>query len=272
MPLAKPLYLTTDFSDLTEEEIKRVNWAISRKIYQTEKYGPERQRRANLAKNFGISLEDYNLILDFQDKKCAICGTDKCGNSGRGFRKCFSVDHDHTTNDIRGLLCGHCNLALGLFKDNINSLQKAIEYLNHPPVSEIKKRGIALGTGLEEFKGRRSPKERTDINTDDIVAFYKASPNNSLREAEKEFGISDAQILQRLKKAGVPRRGNHQGRVCPEGTSWCSGHKEFFPIDQFWKDPGRPNGLASQCKECRAKIQRKAYEKTRLKNKESVVQ
>ena len=271
MPLAEPLYLTTDFSDLTEEEIKRVDWAVSRKIYHTEEYGPERQRRAYLARNFGISLEDYNSIWIFQDKKCAICGTERNETKGLPSKKGMAVDHDHETNEIRGILCDRCNKALGLIKDSISSLKKAIEYLENPPVNKLKEQGFELGTNLEKFIGRRSPKERTDVSTDDIVAFYNASPTNSLREAEKEFGITDAQILQRLKKAGVPRRGNHQGRVCPEGTSWCSGHKDFLPVDQFWKNCGRPNGLASQCKECRAKVQRRAYEKTKSKNSNCVV-
>ena len=255
----------------SEEEIKRVEWAISRKIYHSEEYGLDRQRRAYLAKNFGISLEDYNLILDFQERRCAICGTDKLEDTGRGAKKCFAVDHDHVTDAVRGLLCGHCNRALGLFKDNIDSLKKAIEYLEKSPVSKIKELGFELGANLEQFKGRHSPKERTDVSTDDIVAFYSASSENSLRKAEKEFGISDAQILQRLKKVGVPRRGNHLGRVCPEGTSWCSSCEEFFPIDQFWKDCCRPNGLASQCKDCRKKVQLKAREKIKLKNTEPVV-
>lgn len=272
MPLAKPLYLTTDFSDLTDAEIKRAEWAISRKIYHTEEYGLERQRRARLARQFNISQEDYVFILEFQGRKCAICGTDKNEGGGKGTVKAFAVDHDHVTGKVRGLLCHACNMALGLFRDNVNSLQKAIEYLAKNPVEVLEEAGFELGTNLEQFKGRHSPKERTDISTDDIVDFYNASSDNSLREAEKEFGISDAQILQRLKKAGVPRRGNHQPRVCPSKTSWCSGHKDFLPEDQFWKDCCRPNGLASQCKDCRRKVQFKAREKIKLRNAETVVQ
>lgn len=41
----------------------------------------------------------------------------------------LNVDHDHKTRNVRGLLCHNCNRALGLLKDNINSLKSAISYL-----------------------------------------------------------------------------------------------------------------------------------------------
>lgn len=40
-----------------------------------------------------------------------------------------AIDHDHVTGNIRGLLCNGCNKGLGLFKDDVNILQKAKEYL-----------------------------------------------------------------------------------------------------------------------------------------------
>jgi hypothetical protein len=60
-----------------------------------------------------------------QHSVCRICGTDNPG--GRG--KVFSVDHDHQTGKVRGLLCHHCNVGLGNFKDSIDILKKAISYL-----------------------------------------------------------------------------------------------------------------------------------------------
>ena len=44
-------------------------------------------------------------------------------------KKKLSIDHCHNTKKIRGLLCHYCNMALGLFKDNTDIMQKAIEYL-----------------------------------------------------------------------------------------------------------------------------------------------
>lgn len=80
----------------------------------------------SLKRRYGITSEEYLVMLKQQDYKCKICGTDKC-HTGRN----FSVDHCHTTKKIRGLLCAHCNVGLGNFKDNLNILKKAIEYLEN---------------------------------------------------------------------------------------------------------------------------------------------
>lgn len=94
---------------------------------------PERshisQRNRNLKHKYGIDIEEYLVILDNQ-KGCAICGI-KENNSSYGINKSlnFSVDHDHSTGKIRGLLCNNCNRALGLLQDSTELLEKAIKYL-----------------------------------------------------------------------------------------------------------------------------------------------
>lgn len=74
---------------------------------------------------FGITLADYNAMLEKQNHQCAICGKSPEQNQKR-----LAVDHCHTTNKIRGLLCSTCNKAIGLFSDNIPQLQSAIQYLS----------------------------------------------------------------------------------------------------------------------------------------------
>ncbi len=75
---------------------------------------------------YGISREDWDAMLDRQGGKCAICkGEPHPNHHGRRFH----VDHCHATNRIRGLLCGNCNTALGLFKDDPERLASAIAYL-----------------------------------------------------------------------------------------------------------------------------------------------
>lgn len=61
---------------------------------------------------------------------CGICGSAKVGCSKRYGN--FHVDHDHRTGRIRGLLCQGCNVGLGAFRDNPETLAKAIEYLRLP--------------------------------------------------------------------------------------------------------------------------------------------
>jgi hypothetical protein len=72
----------------------------------------------------GWDINRYNQYLELQEGKCAICGTNKYTN------KDWCADHDHATNQPRGLLCGRCNAGLGYFKDNPEYLQSAINYLS----------------------------------------------------------------------------------------------------------------------------------------------
>jgi hypothetical protein len=76
----------------------------------------------------GITPQEYDLFLRFQHGKCAICGCIETGSS-RTVR--MSIDHDHTTGVVRGLLCHGCNSGIGLFKENIEVMKKAISYLEN---------------------------------------------------------------------------------------------------------------------------------------------
>ena|ERR1035437_7804060 len=76
-------------------------------------------------KEYGIGTKEYNELVVKQEGKCLICGIHQ-NNLG----KTLSVDHNHSTKEIRGLLCNSCNLGLGYFKDNLINLMRAIKYLN----------------------------------------------------------------------------------------------------------------------------------------------
>ena len=72
----------------------------------------------------GLTIDEYDKMLENQQGKCAICG------GGREKQKySFSVDHCHATGKIRGILCSNCNAGLGFFKDNPQSLTNALTYL-----------------------------------------------------------------------------------------------------------------------------------------------
>lgn len=72
---------------------------------------------------YKMSVEDYEKRYKDQNGCCAICR----GNNLNGRR--LSVDHNHVTGYIRGLLCGNCNLGIGNFKDNVEFFKIAIDYL-----------------------------------------------------------------------------------------------------------------------------------------------
>jgi hypothetical protein len=80
-------------------------------------------RDANLKALYGISLVQYEQLLEQQGGVCAICG-----RSPRG-RPVLDVDHDHLTGIVRGLLCGNCNRAVGLLDDNPDLFDKAKAYI-----------------------------------------------------------------------------------------------------------------------------------------------
>jgi len=87
------------------------------------KQDPIKKREAHLKSTYGLSLQDYDNLLDKQGGACAICGTT---NPQRGR---FHVDHNHQTDVVRGLLCSNCNTAIGLLSDNPNYLDNAAAYL-----------------------------------------------------------------------------------------------------------------------------------------------
>lgn len=84
----------------------------------------EQNRKAVLAK-YGLTFKTYEDLLKKQNYSCAICGTKTPTKRG------FHIDHCHTSNKVRGLLCHHCNTGLGNFKDNIALLYKAGLYLKN---------------------------------------------------------------------------------------------------------------------------------------------
>lgn len=80
--------------------------------------------RSYIKCKYNLSLSDYFNKLKRQRYKCAICKI-KYRYSGRR----LSIDHNHTTGKIRGLLCHQCNAGLGNFKDNLNRIKAALNYL-----------------------------------------------------------------------------------------------------------------------------------------------
>ena len=82
-----------------------------------------------LRRYFNMTIADYRELLDKQGGVCAICKSSDPGCKGETNELAFHVDHCHETNKIRGLLCGPCNRGLGYFKDNLDSLKNAMEYL-----------------------------------------------------------------------------------------------------------------------------------------------
>lgn len=124
---------TSEFFPLHKKTIDGLSsWCRSCNVAYTKEWKNnnkvrEKQNRRNIGlKVYGLTQEQYNLMLNQQNGKCKICnaaevGSNRCSN--------FYIDHCHNTGKVRGLLCHSCNFGIGYFKDNIELLNKAINYL-----------------------------------------------------------------------------------------------------------------------------------------------
>ena len=81
-----------------------------------------------LLRTYNISIEDYRQMLLDQNNLCKICETAGFKLDPRS-HTLLVVDHCHQSGKVRGLLCHNCNRALGLFKDNLEAIERSIIYL-----------------------------------------------------------------------------------------------------------------------------------------------
>ncbi len=85
---------------------------------------PLRRRAYSLKANYGMTLEEWDLMFASQGSICAICSTSEPGASHG-----WHTDHIHGTKIVRGILCHQCNTMLGRAKDDPEILLKGVEYL-----------------------------------------------------------------------------------------------------------------------------------------------
>lgn len=83
-------------------------------------------RRHYVKKRYGVSLEEYEKLTG-ETKKCQLCGRGPDGKGRTGQR--LHIDHCHETGKIRGVLCRECNVGLGMFRDDVKVMQRALKYL-----------------------------------------------------------------------------------------------------------------------------------------------
>ena len=95
----------------------------------------ERQREIARDKMYARRLQSpagmqYTQLLEARGHAtCAICGFEEEVTSARGRLRRLVIDHDHSTGLVRDLLCSRCNAALGLFRDDLEVMRAAVEYL-----------------------------------------------------------------------------------------------------------------------------------------------
>lgn len=80
-----------------------------------------RWRRANVHRQYGLSREELDALVERSGNACEICRA-----SFEETKRC--IDHDHITGDVRGLLCRKCNAALGLIGERLNAAARYLGY------------------------------------------------------------------------------------------------------------------------------------------------
>jgi hypothetical protein len=103
-----------------ENNPERTKEAYRKQYWSDPKLAFIKTRKWFVKKNYGITYEEYLEMIQKQDGRCAICGdvmNPPC------------VDHNHKTGVVRGMLCSHCNFALGQVRENVQILKNMIAYL-----------------------------------------------------------------------------------------------------------------------------------------------
>lgn len=107
--------------------------AARKKAEDPESWKLEQKKRSlrHVLRRRGMAESDYQKMVEDQNNLCAICG--KAETKIKRHQVCrLSLDHDHETGAIRGLLCDSCNRGLGFFGDSTTNLWRAFNYLtNH---------------------------------------------------------------------------------------------------------------------------------------------
>ncbi len=88
----------------------------------------QHSRRVSKLNGYGLTIKEHNAMIAAQRGVCAICGAEPgtwVANCGR-----LVIDHDHSTGEVRGLLCPSCNRGLGQFEDDPIRLTNAAAYLS----------------------------------------------------------------------------------------------------------------------------------------------
>src|SRR5690606_4436710 len=84
----------------------------------------EQQKVRALKYKYGITPQDWQSMFDAQAGRCKICRKHQSE-----IKHSLSVDHCHESGKVRGLLCNACNTGIGLFEENLSSLESAVSYL-----------------------------------------------------------------------------------------------------------------------------------------------
>lgn len=134
--LRKEIYKLCDELKIKLKKLKALNKEqykkAEKKLYKSVIGTLPDKRDEYYQKKYGITLRQYNQMLEKQNYMCVICGEEHRTD------KKLVVDHCHISGKVRALLCNKCNFnVLGVYKDNYDIIKRALEYLEKHHKNEL---------------------------------------------------------------------------------------------------------------------------------------
>jgi hypothetical protein len=121
----------------------------------------EKAKDARLRREYNITLEHYNKVLKLQGGVCAICKR-KYNKKGELMR--LNVDHDHTSGQVRGIICYLCNKAIAIFQNNSASMANAALYITKTPFEDAFGKKFYTAPGKVGSKARKKKLSKMRLN------------------------------------------------------------------------------------------------------------
>lgn len=138
-------------------------------------------RNSYLKHNYGITLEEFQQMVEKQDGRCKICGQKPSSRQVKGQMKPgLCVDHHHESGRLRGLLCHRCNVMIGAAEENVKIFEQAIKYVLSEPYQPY---GLAR-------RGARIKKKVATATVVDVGPVVEVTENTE----EKKIAAEVAQL------------------------------------------------------------------------------
>ncbi len=127
----KPRGMGRRYCDFHQDEARAERRRANvKRVERWRKENPERHRLLVRVQPYQLTADEFLDVVDAQDGDCAICGDTL--NVG------LEIDHDHDTDEVRGLLCGSCNKLIGLAREQQWILEAAQAYLANPTTRQMR--------------------------------------------------------------------------------------------------------------------------------------
>lgn len=120
-PITRPEYLAQRRQHYQDNR-ERLRAEAAQRLREFPEAQALASRKSRLKKTWGLTLGQYDEMVDAQMGRCHLCHRPPTRNN-------LAVDHDHVTGRVRMLLCDPCNLGIGSLRDDPELLRRAADYI-----------------------------------------------------------------------------------------------------------------------------------------------